>query len=314
MAEVGVWLQRPDGVKEHLSRADVERQFGHFATVVLPEETHAHYRQNKWPSVSTIVGWRFICSLKEWFAYNFPIHAEVRSLYALARGVIFHRSVMGGAGMRELEMLDTVTPTGAPPIVWGGTADSYEPASELLYEAKTTRALPRAPRDWHRLQTALYTYLLRKQGRGVKRVRWGYFTFEEWTRFESDPDTLTDLSVMQMVTRTHRAITAPHGSYRASWACGYCPYSRYCPVGFPYLRNTLQNARARWERDPNKRGRPPSFQPNTQPGARPQDEPLTWDELVARGQLASELPFQKPGSEPEPEWPALPWRYGQEGG
>jgi len=219
-------------------------RYKELSDVYCPVNGHTPFYDQGIPSVSQIVDGQDICSLKPWFAYNFPVYQHYRAVYPLLRGKVYHKALLTTVQLKEMLLLDRTNG-----ILWGGHVDAYDPCEGTLYEMKTKRALPYSVPPWEYHQVLLYDYLLAGQGYDVKRYKFYYFTYEEYKDITVNPEKIPEDLVATWLEDTLKHMVTLDGEFKVAWGCQYCLYYRYCPVGAKYLRSSwaekVENARKR---------------------------------------------------------------------
>lgn len=265
-----------DDGKVVVSTGECVCKYKELSELTCPIDTHGSLQILKVPTATTMVMDRHICDRKVWYEYNMAFYQWKDSLYPLLRGALYHKALLSGVPMKEMQFFAASNGS-----IWGGRIDAYDPCTATLYESKTTRTLPSAPRPWDRMQMDLYTTLLRKNGYKVDHCKAMYFTFEEYGTHEITPNVISDDVIYDLVKETKKHMDVVEGTYRQGWACSYCSFWRYCSIGInklrdDYARNTEFNKTA-----------PPSRQRNTMPMVPPSlavrwsnEKVYTSDELI----------------------------------
>ncbi|MGC8978951.1 Dna2/Cas4 domain-containing protein [Caldisericum sp.] len=195
-------------------------------------------------SVTQIVQTQTICRRQTWFDANMPILVPRSSIYALNRGTVIHSALFKSDSiLKEVSFLDKNEKHN---IIWQGRIDAYDTDTKTLLELKTTtKHVDEEPADNHILQSKLCTHLLEENGfevDGINIIKMSMDGFKEF-KYEfsgrEDKDNfrlkkLTENEIEKMLLETKDAISNRSGLFSsgAGWACFYCHYYRYCPIGY----------------------------------------------------------------------------------
>jgi CRISPR/Cas system-associated exonuclease Cas4 (RecB family) len=206
-------------------------KYKELSDVYCPVNGHAPFYEMKIPTVTEMTSAAYICDRRIFYDYNKAVYQYYKSIYPLLRGKTYHKALLAEVKIKELALLTKTNGT-----LWGGTIDAYDPCEGILYEIKTTRALPSAVKPWDFLQMELYDYLLKQYGYDVEKYRAIYFTFEEHKQIELKPQKLPVEVIQTLLENTTEHIETFHGAFKVTWACMYCNYYRWCRMGIQHIK------------------------------------------------------------------------------
>lgn len=178
--------------------------------------------------VSSLTG----CKRKSWYQLNQPEEPleKPSQHWARLRGNVFHNALETSSAFETESRYNWVVYPDGKAVTISGRVDEYSEDSSTLTDYKTTKNAPKTAQPSHVRQFWLYTWLLRMNGKEVKKIRVSYIDMAKVRTHDIDPPNDQDMiDIFHSVESAAGDITSPDippAIPSEKWECSYCPFTQ----------------------------------------------------------------------------------------